>query len=30
MTQRRNSDQCIRSTCTKRSHHSSLQSIHQK
>jgi len=29
MTQRRNSDQCVRSTYTKSSHHSSLQSIHQ-
>jgi len=29
MTQRRNSDQCIRSTCNKRSHHSSPQNIHQ-
>jgi len=29
MTQRRNSDQCIRSTYTKRGLHSSLQSIHQ-
>jgi len=29
MTQRCNSDKCIRSTCTKCSHHSSLQIIHQ-
>jgi len=29
MTQRRNSNQCIRPTYAKRSNHSSQQSIHQ-